>query len=103
MKAPVDAPHSGETQEFETLTSDDLSGTTGGIWAGPQGGWGQQYYGQPQYYTVKPGDNLTRIANGANSSLKQILQMNPQYRANPNLIHPGERVLTGWNYPWYYT
>jgi hypothetical protein len=89
-----------ETEGFETVAGEELAGASGGIW-NPRG-WnngGYPYYSQPQYYTVQRGDNLTNIAKGANQSLNHLLRMNPQYQQNPNLIHPGEKVLTGWNYP----
>jgi hypothetical protein len=103
-KHPVDESTTLETDAFETIAGDDLSGANGGLWNWPRGGGWQfgQRYGQPQYYTVRPGDNLTNIAKGANQSLNHLLSNNPQYQANPNLIHPGERVLTGRTYPCYY-
>ena len=87
------------TEGFETIASDALSDANGGLWNFPRGWWQGQPYGQPQYYTVQRGDNLTNIAKGANQSLGYLLNNNPQYQANPDLIHPGERVLTGRTYP----
>lgn len=46
-------------------------------------------------YTVQSGDTLSAIAARNNVSLSQLLDMNPQYRANPNLIKPGEVVNFG--------
>ncbi|HYV47359.1 MAG TPA: LysM peptidoglycan-binding domain-containing protein [Myxococcaceae bacterium] len=43
-------------------------------------------------YTVQSGDNLSRIAQQHGTSLNQLLQANPQFQKNPNLIHPGEKV-----------
>lgn len=43
-------------------------------------------------YTVRSGDTLSAIASRNNMSLKDLLDLNPQYQANPNLIRPGEAV-----------
>ena len=45
-------------------------------------------------YTVKGGDTLSGIATQNNLSLKDLLALNPQYQANPNLIKPGENIIT---------
>jgi 2',3'-cyclic-nucleotide 2'-phosphodiesterase/3'-nucleotidase len=44
-----------------------------------------------QFYVVKRGDNLTKIARMHHVSLDQILEWNPQIK-NPDLIHPGDRI-----------
>jgi len=44
----------------------------------------------PQYYTVKSGDNLSRIANKYGMSLAAIEKLNPL--PNPNLIYPGQKI-----------
>jgi len=44
-------------------------------------------------YTVKPGDNLTKIAAASHLSLARLEALNPQTKKNPNLIHPGDRLL----------
>jgi len=43
-------------------------------------------------YSVQSGDNLSRIAQQHGTSLNQLLQANPQFQKNPNLIHPGQQV-----------
>ena len=43
-------------------------------------------------YTVVSGDTLSGIAARHGLSLEQLLAKNPQFRANPNLIHPGDRL-----------
>ena len=93
-----------ETEGFETIDSVELSQASGGYY-----GYAPRRYtnvgSKPQYYTVKPGDNLTTIANAHDESLDRLLRMNPQFQSNPNLIYPGQRVLTGHtppNYPCYY-
>jgi hypothetical protein len=46
-------------------------------------------------YTVKPGDTLTSIAKQSCLTLGELLEANPQFSqpgANPNLIHPGDKV-----------
>lgn len=44
-----------------------------------------------RYYSVRPGDTLSRIAAAHRISLARIEALNPQIR-NVNLIHPGDRV-----------
>ena len=106
-KDPKSAPHSAQTDDFETIASDALSQASGGYMY-PGGanpgtyGWPSWYGPQPQYYTVQRGDNLTNIAKGNHESLDRLLSMNPQFQSNPNLIYPGQKVLTGYNSPWYY-
>lgn len=52
-------------------------------------------YGKSNY-TVSSGDTLSAIAQRSGMSLNDLLDLNPQYRANPNLIRPGEQIkLTG--------
>jgi nucleoid-associated protein YgaU len=51
---------------------------------------------QPKTYTVKAGDNLTKIARqvyGDGNKWKAIYEANRDKIKNPDLIHPGE-VLT---------
>lgn len=43
-------------------------------------------------YTVVRGDNLSTIAARNGISLATLLQKNPQFQANPNLIHAGNVV-----------
>lgn len=50
-------------------------------------------------YTVKAGDSLSRIAQGNGMSLEQILTLNPDLRANPNLIRPGQKIVLGQGEP----
>lgn len=88
-----------ETEGFETLDGVALSQASGGYGPSP---YGYTNVGsKPQYYTVKPGDNLTHIAQGHDESLNRLLRMNPQFQSNPNLIYPGQRVLTGRTPPSY--
>jgi hypothetical protein len=98
-------------QSFEAIAVDQLDGVAGGwgYFGNPYGGpgfFGGYGYGggsppaagyewQNKTYTVKPGDNLTEIGQHAGDSLNKILRLNPQYRANPNLIYPGQHVVTG--------
>jgi len=42
--------------------------------------------------TVVTGDTLFKIATESGVSLKEILNLNPQFQANPNLIRPGQQV-----------
>ncbi|HEX3476137.1 MAG TPA: LysM peptidoglycan-binding domain-containing protein [Kofleriaceae bacterium] len=85
---------SNETEGFQTIDGVELSQASGGY--GPPQPYGYTNTGgKPQYYTVKPGDNLTNIAKAHDESLNRLLGMNSQFQANPNLIYPGQRVLTG--------
>lgn len=94
-----------DSDPFETVPGDQLDQATGGNYyypGGTPGGppvGGNQYGRQPAYYTVQRGDNLTNIAKDNGRSLNYILAHNPQFQSNPNLIYPGQRVFTGWNYP----
>jgi len=49
-------------------------------------------YGGYRPYTVKPGDNLTKIARAeyGNDDFKPIFQANQQIINDPNLIFPGQ-------------
>ena len=40
-------------------------------------------------YTVKSGDNLSRIAKANNMSLAELLDKNPEYKKNPNFVRRG--------------
>lgn len=42
-------------------------------------------------YTVRPGDNLTKIANQYGTTVDAILAVNPQI-TNANLIRPGDKI-----------
>jgi hypothetical protein len=99
MTNPGNASTTVKTEDFETLESDQLAHASGGyVWPGgqPPDHGGYHCYGtQPQYYTVQRGDNLTNIARANNQSLHRLLRMNPQFQSNPNLIYPGQQVLTG--------
>ena len=44
---------------------------------------------QSQTYQVKPGSNLTRAAEEMGINLQQLLEVNPEYQANPNLVRAG--------------
>lgn len=48
----------------------------------------------PRYsdYSVKPGDNLTAIAQNHGMSLDELLALNEQYRKNPNMVQVGAPV-----------
>ena len=41
-------------------------------------------------YTVKPGDTLSKIAARQGITLKQLLDANPQFKANPNKLKVGD-------------
>ncbi|MBR6289390.1 MAG: LysM peptidoglycan-binding domain-containing protein [Acholeplasmatales bacterium] len=54
-----------------------------------------------EYYTVVPGDTLSKIAKKYNTSVDEILKLNPQIK-NPNLINVGQKIKVK-SSPVYYT
>ena len=46
-----------------------------------------------EFYVVKKGDNLWKIAKDHGTTLEEILELNPQYRENPDLIFPRDTVI----------
>jgi LysM repeat protein len=44
-------------------------------------------------YTVKPGDNLTKIAKKFDMTVSDILKMNPQIK-DANKIYPGDKIIS---------
>lgn len=44
-----------------------------------------------KYYTVKSGDNLSKIAAKHKTTLAAILKLNPGIK-NPDIIHPGQKI-----------
>lgn len=47
-------------------------------------------------YTVKSGDNLSKIAKANGLSLKELLDLNPEYKADPNKIYVGQKVVVSY-------
>jgi LysM repeat protein len=47
-------------------------------------------YAKARFYTVKPGDNLTRIASRTGLSLDRLERLNPH--VNPNALQTGQRL-----------
>jgi len=43
-------------------------------------------------YEVKKGDTLSKIAKANGMSLEELLELNPQLKQNPDLIHPGDEI-----------
>lgn len=43
-------------------------------------------------HTVTSGDSLSKIAAQNNTTVAKLIELNPQYKANPNLIQPGQSV-----------
>lgn len=43
-------------------------------------------------HTVVSGDSLSRIAQQNNTTVAKLIELNPQYKANPNLIKPGQSI-----------
>lgn len=50
---------------------------------------------QADVYIVQRGDNLYRIARRHGMTLASLLRKNKQFRRNPNLIYPGDKVYLG--------
>lgn len=46
---------------------------------------------KPKFYTVKKGDTLSRIAMRFNTTVDELMKLNPQIK-NPNLIYAGQRI-----------
>jgi len=46
-------------------------------------------------YTVVGGDSLSKIAQANGMSLQQLLELNPNYKANPNLVKVGATLNLG--------
>lgn len=47
-------------------------------------------------YVVQKGDNLWKIAQANGMDVDRLLELNPQYRKNPNVIQPGQSVNLGY-------
>lgn len=43
-------------------------------------------------HSVVAGDTIRAIADKNNTTVSKILELNPQYKENPNLIKPGEKI-----------
>jgi LysM repeat protein len=48
-----------------------------------------------QIHVVQSGDTLTKIARLHGITLARLLELNPQFAPNPNLIRVGDQVLVG--------
>ncbi|MDR3585968.1 MAG: LysM domain-containing protein [Desulfosporosinus sp.] len=46
------------------------------------------------YYTIQPGDSLHSIAMQYNTTVRDLMDLNPQI-SNPHRIHVGERIKVG--------
>jgi len=79
---------SGEQQAAAAAGPDD--GTRGGQ---QPNATAQQQPAAPQQqkYTVKPGDNLTKIAKAKGVKVQDVIKANPQI-TNPNLIYPNQEI-----------
>jgi LysM repeat protein len=101
--APHQEPAMSEQNTSDSIPqihADDLAKATGGRLHGEYGverTWndGNTVLTQTGTYKVGAGDNLSSIARATNQSVADLIRQNPQYAGNPNLIHPGDRVVTG--------
>lgn len=66
-------------QDLVTLSLDTLASAAGGI-----GG---------KSYSIEKGDNLSTIAKKNGTTVANLLELNPGFKKNPNLIRPGEYLL----------
>lgn len=48
-------------------------------------------------HTVAPGDTLSAIASKNGMSFTQLLNLNPQFKSNPNIIQPGQTLALSGN------
>ena len=48
-----------------------------------------------EFHIVRKGETLSRIAAEHGITLNQLLKLNPQFAANPNLVNVDEKVLVG--------
>lgn len=55
-----------------------------------------KFDGGGNVYTVKSGDNLSKIAKANGLSLKELLDLNPEYKADPNKIYVGQKVVVSY-------
>jgi len=46
-----------------------------------------------QYYVIQSGDTLGAIAAKYNTTVDELLTLNPQ--VDPNALHPGDRIRVG--------
>ena len=46
---------------------------------------------EPVYYTVRSGDDLTKIAKKNDTTVEELVKLNPQIK-NPNLIYKGDKI-----------
>lgn len=46
----------------------------------------------PNAYTVQKGDSLSAVAQANGLSLRELIDLNPQYRANPNMVQVGANL-----------
>ena len=46
---------------------------------------------EPVYYTVKSGEDLTKIAKKNNTTVEELVKLNPQIK-DPNLIYKGDKI-----------
>ena len=44
-------------------------------------------------YKVVSGDTLSKIARDNNTTVAKLIELNPKYKENPNLIRPGQNVV----------
>lgn len=47
---------------------------------------------RPKYYTVKPGDTLSSIADKTGVSMAKITSLNPSLATSPNNLQTGQRL-----------
>lgn len=88
-----------DTAEFE-IQADVLATVTGGRLHGTSStdtshGANGKVQTKTDTYTVGKDDNLSSIARATHQTVGDLVRRNPQYGKDPNLIHPGDRIVTG--------
>jgi nucleoid-associated protein YgaU len=86
----------GEEKPAQPKTNPNTDFFKQGTAANPTGQPAQPAAPQKEYYTVKSGDSLSKIAKqlyGDANSWHKIHQANLDQIKDPNLIHPGQKLV----------
>lgn len=83
-KPATNMPSMGVQAKSPEMTPTQSSNTLSGSQKAPTGS-----------YTVKSGDNLSTIAKNSGMSLSDLLNYNPSYKTNPNLVKVGASINLG--------
>lgn len=100
LLAPVSAPYAATSASMPAIPNVTPASPTGGPAVPNVSGLSTTQPSQTasaaaKTYTVASGDTLSGIASKNGMTLQQLLNTNPQFKANPNLIKPGQTVTLG--------